>query len=81
MAEQVESIVTLNRGGGFQLLEQGQPGDMFTEDVEVLKVTDPEANPAVHIVRITFGGDTLTLTFDPDKAQAVAAAMNTAATP
>jgi hypothetical protein len=75
MAEVVQSITVIPRGGGFQLLEQGVPGDLFMCDVEVFRVTD-DADDEVLKTRITFDGDALTLTFDSTETAQLIDALN-----
>lgn len=80
MAENVEEIATISQGMGFQLLEQGAPGAMFTGDVSVYRVTD-DTEPGVIKVRITVDGDSLTLTLTAANAGGLADAINEAKEP
>ena len=75
MAEQAQSIVVISRGGQFQLLEGGVPGEMFTCDVEVFRITDDEDENVLK-TRITFDGDALTLTFDTEPTATLIDALN-----
>jgi hypothetical protein len=65
---------------GFQLLEQGSVGQMFTGDVEVLQVSDDE-DPTVAKVRITVDGDALTLTLSHANAALLVDAITDAIEP